>query len=319
MPHRALVVGDLMLDVFSEGHAGRLSPEAPVPVVLQSTRVYTPGGAGNAAANLAALGDEVTLVAAVGDDPEGLRLRAGLNAAGVKDQALITGNGPTTCKHRVIANGQQVVRLDVEQPAEPELTAACLDQVRRSIGAVDVVLISDYAKGLCTPEVCAEVVRLARALRIPVVVDPKGVDYSRYRGAKLITPNLAELNQATPANLSTLQQKALALVDSLGSAVLVTRSADGMSLFDGHFPELHLPTQARTVLDVTGAGDTVASIVGALLGRGLPLKDACRVANACAGVVVGRRGTSPITSGELLEVWEAELPTEAGVKIPAKS
>lgn len=308
-PRRALVLGDLMLDVVTEGEANRLSPEAPVPVVLQNRRHHTAGGAGNAAANLAMLGDQVTLVASVGPDAEGEQLRTALTGLGVLTCGLVTGTGPTICKHRVVANGQQLVRLDVEdaQLCGPETIEACLEQVRTALGSVDVVLISDYAKGVCTPQLCAEVIRMAQIAGTPVVVDPKGTDYQRYRGATLITPNLEELRRATPASLATLQDRALHLVAALGSAVLVTRSAEGMSLFDGHAPQMHLPTQARTVYDVTGAGDTVASVIAAFLARGMNLDRACRIANACAGVVVGRRGTSPITREELTAIW-AGLP-----------
>ncbi|MBT0769462.1 bifunctional hydroxymethylpyrimidine kinase/phosphomethylpyrimidine kinase [Kineosporia sp. J2-2] len=305
-PRRALVVGDVMLDVFTEGQASRLSPEAPVPVVLQDRRSCTAGGAGNAAVNLAMLGDEVCLVAAVGADAEGELVRESLAGRGVDVSGLHTGPGPTTSKHRVVARGQQLVRLDVEDPSliDDDVRRACLDEVRARVESVDVVMISDYAKGMCRAELCSEVIRIANIAGVPVVVDPKGTDYGRYRGATLITPNLDELAAATGEHHTTLHDRARELVDLLGCAVLVTRSAEGMSLFDGFSPEVHLPTQARTVYDVTGAGDTVASVIAAFLARGLSLDRACAVANACAGVVVGRRGTSPITREELLEAWD---------------
>ncbi|GAB3248453.1 bifunctional heptose 7-phosphate kinase/heptose 1-phosphate adenyltransferase [Kineosporia babensis] len=314
-PRRALVVGDLMLDTFTEGEASRLSPEAPVPIVLERNRTHTPGGAGNAAMNLAALGESVSLVGAVGPDTAGERLRDLLTAGGVDCSAVVIGEGPTTSKHRILAGGQQLLRLDQEPPAtvRPELVRGCLNQVRRQIEAADIVLLSDYAKGLCNAYLCAEVIRMAAAAEIPIVVDPKGTHYRRYRGATLITPNLGELRRATPKG--SLQEQALGLVRHLGCAVLVTRGAEGMSLFDGRSAEFHLPAQALEVADVTGAGDTVAAVVAACLARGLDLRQACQIANAGAGIVVGRRGTTPITreeltaTGNLMSRNETELET----------
>jgi rfaE bifunctional protein kinase chain/domain len=305
MRKRALVVGDLMLDVFTQGEASRLSPEAPVPVVLQQQCRRAAGGAGNAAANLALLGDHVSVVAAVGNDQEGRQLRSILDGHGVDTSAVLMAPGTTPQKHRVVANGQHLVRLDVEDPelVSPEVAAACAEQARKLVSSVDVVLISDYGKGICTPDLCAEVIHQAGIAGVPVVVDPKGTNYERYRGAAVITPNLAELYVATGAG--PVQQRARSLAHSLASAVLVTRGADGMSLFTAEGPELHLPTQAKTVRDVTGAGDTVASVLAAGLAREISLGEVCRIANACAGVTVGQLGTAPITKSALRKIGDA--------------
>lgn len=299
---RALVVGDVMLDVFTEGEASRLSPEAPVPVVRRTRRRVTCGGAGNSAANIAAAGDRVALVGVVGADVEGDELIRELQAHGIDVDGVVTVATPTTSKHRVLANGQQLVRLDVEsEPALPEdVEQACLDACRRVIDEVDVVLISDYAKGVCTPRLCGELIEMTQLRNLPVVVDPKGVDFARYRGATLITPNVQELRVSARRPGQLIEVMAEDLRQELAASVLLTRSADGMSLFQHGEPAVHLPTEARDVFDVTGAGDTVASMVAVLLARGWALEPACRLANRCAGIVVGRVGTSPITRDEFL-------------------
>ncbi len=300
---RVLVVGDLMVDVLSEGEVHRLSPEAPAPVVLQRNRSHTPGGAGNAAMNLAGLGETVLLMAAVGNDAEGVLVKDLLADHGVDTRSVMVTSSVTTQKHRVMAGGRQLVRLDVE--GDPPNMA--LESVRDLVRSVDVVLLSDYAKGVCTAELCREVIAGAQNAGIPVVVDPKGADYERYRGASLITPNLGELRAATHS--SSMEDQARELVNRLACAVLVTRGADGMTLFDGQAPPYHLPAQAPIVCDVTGAGDTVAAVMAACLARQMPIRQACQVANVCAGVVVGRRGTSTISLDELtLPVRDAGWP-----------
>ena len=328
---RALVVGDVMLDVVTEGPVLRLSPEAAVPVVLQQQRRHTAGGAGNAAMNLAELGDSVSVIAVVGDDLEGCTLRSLLDDHGVDTAALVTTPGATTVKHRVVSDGRHLLRLDAEDPSlvGPDVVNACREQVRRLVPSVDVVLISDYAKGVCAPDVCEEVIGQARRAGIPVVVDPKGADYLRYRGATVITPNLDELAKVTVRG--SVPERALDLMNRLVCAVLVTQGADGMSLFTAEgSPPAHLATQARTVLDVTGAGDTVASVLAACLARGISMDDACRIANACAGVVVERPGTTCIGREEWLSIGDVALksstasatraiPLESGAANPERS
>ena len=302
---KVLVLGDVMLDEYVHGRVRRISPEAPVPVLDLDGRRWHPGGAANVAVNLAALGAEVMLAGILGPDPSGNRLRASLAGRGVSTDHLLTlDHCRTTTKTRVVCGAHQIVRIDDEQP----LSLSCAQQALLAKHIVDAArhasacVISDYGKGVATPALCRVVVAAAAARGIPVVVDPKGTDFTRYRGATLVTPNLPEaLAAAGCANAprASLDSVARTLFQACPAALLITRGADGMSLFDRGAPPLHLPAQARHVYDVTGAGDTVVATVALGLAAGLPLPFACRLGNLAAGIVVGEPGAAAISLAQL--------------------
>jgi D-beta-D-heptose 7-phosphate kinase/D-beta-D-heptose 1-phosphate adenosyltransferase len=303
---RVLVVGDVMLDQNLWGRVRRISPEAPVPVVELERETAEPGGAANNAANAAAVGARVLLAGVVGDDVEGARLRALLAARGVNAGGLVTEGGrPTTTKTRVVAHSQQVVRVDRERTDDvaPASEAALLQWVAAQMPQVEACIVSDYAKGVVTASLAQGVIAAARAAGVPVVVDPKGTAYARYRGAAVVTPNLHEAELA--AGRSARGDVELAeLVSQLseelgGSALLVTRGAAGMSLFVPGAEVVHVRSVAHQVYDVTGAGDTAITFLALALAAGAPLADAMRLANRAAGVVVGKVGTATVTLDEL--------------------
>lgn len=295
---RVLVVGDAMLDRYWFGQVERISPEAPVPVVRVQREEVRLGGAANVALNVQSLGAACTLLTVVGDDAPGAELRHLLERQGV---AAVLGTDPqlsTVVKLRVIGRSQQLIRIDFENRPDHEVLLAMLADYERLLPTVDLVLLSDYGKGGLTH--VARMIELARAAGRPVLVDPKGSDFSRYAGATAITPNRSELAQVVGAwsSEAELERKAQALRRDLGiDGLLLTRSEEGISLFDeGH---LRLPTQAREVYDVTGAGDTVIGALAALMAAGLPLREAARHANRAAGIVVSRFGTAAVTLAEL--------------------
>ncbi len=296
---RVLVVGDAMLDRYWFGAVDRISPEAPVPVVRVNREEERLGGAANVAMNVTRLGAQCTLLTVVGDDPAGQRLRELLAEQGVATVVGTDAQLRTVVKLRVIGRSQQLLRVDFENQPDHEVLQQMLADYRRLLGQHDVVLLSDYGKGGLTH--VGEMIELARAAGKPVLVDPKGSDFSRYAGATAITPNRAELAAVVGAwhGEADLASRSTALRASLGlAALLVTRSEEGISLFDdaGH---LHLPTTAREVFDVTGAGDTVIASLAALLACGMPLREAAAQANRAAGIVVSRFGTAAVTLAEL--------------------
>ena len=302
---RALVVGDVMLDEYVWGQVNRISPEAPVPVVDVRTRTYVPGGAANVAAGIAALGGRPLVGGVVGEDAAAAQLRGALGERGLELDGLVTvGGRSTTTKTRVIAHSQQVVRADVEERRPvPEEAAADLRRWAESrLERADVVVVSDYAKGVVSAEFAQGVIEAAREAEKPVVVDPKGSDYSKYRGATVLTPNIADAKRAANiapdsyAELSDVARLLAAVVPS--SALLITRGSEGMSLIS-ESTSLDVQASAKDVYDVTGAGDTVVAALAVGLGSGLPLEDAVRLANAAAGVVVGKVGTATTTLAEL--------------------
>lgn len=307
---RLLVVGDVMLDEYLAGDVRRVCPEAPVPVVEVNSRWHVPGGAANAAANAAALGGKVTLGGVTGDDAAAGQLAQALRIAGVEPTGLIANpSRPTTVKLRVLARGQQVVRADTESTAPiegkpAELLAAWAERV---VAEVDAVLLSDYGKGVLANGIVPRVIEAARRAGRPVVVDPKGTDFWRYRGATVLKPNLGELGDLTGRRVRDLAGIVAAgswLAEQLpGTAVLVTRGPDGMTMFRpdiGHLSIAADPT--RQVFDVTGAGDTAAATLALALGAGLSVETAARLANAAAGVAVSKAGTAVVTPDELLAV-----------------
>lgn len=313
---RLLVVGDVMLDEYLSGDARRVCPEAPVPVVETDRRWVVPGGAANAAANVAALGGRPILGGAVGDDPSAEELGRASRTAGVDPAGLvIDSTRPTTSKLRVLARGQQVIRVDRESTAL--LPAGPAEQLagwaERIAGTVEAVLVSDYGKGVLGDGLAPRVIAAARRAGRPVVVDPKGRDAGRYRGATLIKPNQSELADLTGRSTGTaagLFDAGQRLADDLvGTTILVTRGAEGMAVFRAGRSPLNLPAgPARRVFDVTGAGDTAAAALVLTLAAGLDIGTAARVANAAAGVVVEKVGTAMATPDELLAALMERAP-----------
>ncbi len=297
--HRVLVVGDAMLDRYWFGAVERISPEAPVPVVRISREEERPGGAANVAMNVKVLGAACTLLTVVGNDAAGRRLCELLAEHGVSTVAGTDAQLNTVVKLRVIGRSQQLLRIDFENQPDHEVLQLMLADYERLLPEHDVVLLSDYGKGGLTH--VARMIELARQADKPVLVDPKGGDFSRYAGATAITPNRSELAQVVGQwqGEDDLLQRAEGLRQRLGvQALLVTRSEEGISLFDaeGHF---RLPTEAREVFDVTGAGDTVIGTLAALLACGLPMRGAAALANRAAGIVVSRFGTAAVSHAEL--------------------
>jgi len=297
---RVLVVGDAMLDRYWVGEVERISPEAPVPIVRIDHEEERAGGAANVARNAAALGARTTLLSVVGADEAGSRLEALLKRERVTPQLHHDRGIKTTVKLRVIAGRkQQLLRVDFETAPTHEVLASKLRDFERLLAGVDAVILSDYGKGGLTHIV--KMIAMARRAGKPVLVDPKGQDYTRYRGATLITPNRSEFRQVAGAwkGEQDLAQRAQKLRRELAlKAVLVTRGEDGMTLFqDG--ARFHVKTQAREVSDVSGAGDTVIATLAVALAGGAGLKDAVRLANRAAGIVVGKFGTAVVTPKEL--------------------
>ncbi|MBF0156949.1 MAG: D-glycero-beta-D-manno-heptose-7-phosphate kinase [Magnetococcales bacterium] len=321
-----LVVGDLMLDQYHWGSVGRISPEAPVPVVLLEKSTESAGGAANVAFNLANLGLKVELAGLVGDDVEGRRLGGILTTAGVGSEALVKSRlRPTITKTRVIGGHQQMLRLDRESlltlsPGEEDsLLQAIARLLERRPPAV--IVLSDYAKGVLSERVCQRLIALGRQLRIPVLVDPKGRDFEKYRHATALSPNRQELLAAlpgageTPLSLERLVAAGDALRDRLGLDFLaVTLSEQGIALIEANGSR-HLPAMAREVFDVSGAGDTVIATLAAGLAAGLSRMDALHLANLAAGIVVGKVGTTPITLGELALLTADGESREPGGKV----
>jgi D-glycero-beta-D-manno-heptose-7-phosphate kinase len=296
---RVLVVGDAMLDRYWFGAVDRISPEAPVPVVRVTREEERLGGAANVALNVKTLGAQATLLTVVGADDAARKLRQLLAQHGV---ATLLGEDPqlyTIVKLRVIGRAQQLIRVDFENQPDHEVLHSMLSDYERALPLHDAVLFSDYGKGGLTH--IPRMIELARAAGKPVLVDPKGSDYSRYAGATVVTPNRAELAQVVGhwSSEAQLHERAQALRVQHGlDALLLTRSEEGMSLFDaaGH---TQVPAQAREVFDVTGAGDTVIATLAAMLACGLSLREAMEYANRAGGIVVGKFGTASVDYKEL--------------------
>ena len=298
---RVLVVGDAMLDRYWYGEVDRISPEAPVPIVKIDPQKEDerPGGAANVACNAAALGAQVTLLSVVGMDEPGSRLETLLQRRGVHAQLHHDRSIRTTVKLRVVARHQQLLRVDFETPPSHEVLASKLRDFGRMLGQVDVVILSDYGKGGLKN--IAEMISMARRAGKMVLVDPKGEDYSRYRGATLITPNRSEFRQVAGSwkSENELTGRAQQLRRKLeAKALLITRGDEGMTLFQdvGRF---HVAAQAREVFDVSGAGDTVIATLGVALASGMRMKEAVKLANRAGGIVVGKLGTAVVTPKEL--------------------
>ena len=298
---RVLVVGDVMLDRYWYGDVSRISPEAPVPVVLvnEQKEELRLGGAANVAHNCASLGAQTHLLSVVGNDDSGRALSRLLTEKRVKADLHRDRSIRTTEKLRVIGRQQQLLRLDFERSPSREVLASKLTQYKTALPDCDVVILSDYGKGGMTH--IRQMIQLARRAKKRVLVDPKGDDYSRYRGASVITPNRAELREVvgTWSDDKDLAQRAEALRRKLGlEALLVTRGDEGMTLFrPGR--KVHIDTEAREVFDVTGAGDTVIATLAVMLAAGANMEAAVKTANRAAGIVVGKLGTAVATYEEL--------------------
>jgi len=295
---RVLVIGDVMLDRYVYGDVSRISPEAPVPVCRVTDETAMLGGAGNVVRNLAALGASVEFVAAIGHDEAGTEIRRLLvEIAGVRADLVVTAGRPTTVKTRYFAGIQQLLRADREatEPLAGATVDAIVANAAAALAGTDVVVLSDYGKGVLAGPLAGRLIAAAAKAGRPVIVDPKGDDFARYRGASVITPNRRELAEATRMKAATddeVTAAARAVIAQCGvGTVLCTRSAEGMTLVTGESAD-HLPAEARAVFDVSGAGDTVVATVAAALGAGMALVDAARLANVAAGIVVGKVGTA---------------------------
>lgn len=296
---RLLVVGDVMLDRYWFGDTNRISPEAPVPVVQVGKIDERLGGAANVARNVAALGAKTMILGVIGDDEAGRRVTDLLKSSGVNSQLEIDSKVPTTVKLRVIARQQQLIRLDFEETPSEAALAHKLERYEKLVGDADVVILSDYGKGALGQVTL--MIEQARAQKKMILVDPKGDDYAKYRGATVLTPNRSELRQVVGKWTSEddLTKRAQDLRKSLNlEALLLTRSEEGMSLFTDAGVS-HVKAQAREVFDVSGAGDTVIGTLAVALAAGWPLERAMALANRAGGIVVGKLGTATVTSEEL--------------------
>jgi len=306
-----LCVGDVMLDRFVYGTMERISPEAPVPVLRLIRTREMAGGVGNVASNILSLGGRAVLVGLVGEDAPGASLAAIVATQGCVTDGLVPSSArPTICKTRFIAANQQVVRADEESllPLQPDEEQALIVAIDRHIGAAQVLVLSDYGKGVCAPAVLAHAIGAARRLGIPVFVDPKSNDFSRYQGATCITPNARELAAAAglPADDEAEVVRAARQVmrQAGAAAILATRSDKGMVLVERDGAVLSVPARAREVFDVSGAGDTVIAAMALAHGGGYSLSRAMRIANAAAGVVVGKLGTATADIVEVMQELE---------------
>ena len=302
---RIAVIGDAMLDVYLTGDVERVSPEAPVPVVRVRGRTYALGGAANVAQNVVAIGATCDLVAAVGDDSAGATLRNMLEVLGAGHESLVTIDRCTTQKTRIIARSQQLVRVDEEddQDLAGVQVSTLIARVRAAIDVADAVILEDYNKGVLTPEVIRKVLEFAAARSLPVVVDPKYRNFFLYRGATIFKPNRRELEAALGAALDVDHPQTLpATLTRLGvDNLLLTLGERGMVLFSQHGEIARIPTVARQVYDVVGAGDTVTAYLAGVLAAGGTPVEAAAIANIAAGIEVGKLGAATVTSEEVLQ------------------
>lgn len=305
LPHfrgRVTVIGDVMLDRYWYGTSTRISPEAPVPVVNVNRYEERAGGAANVAINLTSLSVNCNLVGIVGQDDPGECLTELLKEKNIDTKFVVCPDLPTITKLRVISRHQQLIRIDFEKGYDDIDQGHILVTLRQALRESDVLICSDYGKGALSS--VQSMIKTAQLKRVPVLIDPKGTDFSRYQGANLLTPNMSEF-EAVVGHVRDnfdLERKALGLIRELNlEALLITRSEDGMSLIIPNKQPLHIPTSAREVYDVTGAGDTVIATIAACIASGTTLTEACIIANHAAGIVVGKFGTSTVTAKELAE------------------
>ncbi len=304
---RVLVVGDLMLDRYIRGGCSRISPEAPVPVVRVSAENHIPGGAGNVVSNLAALGAAVSVVGVIGDDDSGRRLLEHFTSQGAAVGGIVhDANRHTTEKCRVVADRQQVVRFDRETvaPLSAATESGLLKALDAALETAQALILSDYGKGVIAPKMLARAIAKAKRKGIPVTVDPKPEHFRRYRGVTTVTPNTSEawacMHRPPKPGQDAITALGKDIIKTLKSkSALITRGPDGMSLFEAGGKVTHIPTVAREVFDVSGAGDTVISTFTLALAAGASLKTAALLANQAAGIVVGKLGTATTDAAEL--------------------
>ncbi|MDA3946833.1 MAG: D-glycero-beta-D-manno-heptose-7-phosphate kinase [Helicobacteraceae bacterium] len=306
-----LVIGDLMIDHYLWGSAERISPEAPVQVVDIAKESSVLGGAGNVINNLISLGATVNVASVVGDDEIAKELTIMLKSIGVKTEGLITESGrKTSKKSRVIAANQQILRYDNE--SKETISSASVEKIinaiEKDLFVTDMIILSDYGKGVISEELAQAVIALAKKKSIKVLVDPKGTDYSKYRGAHMLTPNKKEASEATHINIvddASLEKALLSLKEQCGlERSMITLSEDGIAIYDGEVKRF--PTVAQEVFDVTGAGDTVIASIAFALSAGLSIEETARFSNLAAGVVVGKIGSATVTLDEI-EAYESKL------------
>lgn len=311
---RLLVFGDVMLDTWIHGHVERISPEAPIPVLRIDRRRDMLGGAGNVARNIAALGGTAVLIGLIGEDYAGHAVGRLIGETGgaIEDALVVSQATPTTHKTRYLAAGQQMLRVDEEVavPAEDALAGRLLDGFQAALDRIDAVILSDYAKGCLTDRLLATAIDAARSRGKPVIADPKSRDFGRYRQVTVLTPNRLEAQVATGIDCiddaATERAGREALAACAAEAVLITRGPDGLSVIPRDGPATHVPSRARAVFDVSGAGDTLAATLALALASALPLERAAQVANTAAGVVVGKPGTATLSLRELRDALQEE-------------
>lgn len=309
-----VIVGDLMLDRYWHGNTSRISPEAPVPVVHVGEIEERPGGAGNVALNITAVGGQATVLGLIGEDEAGAQLTKILRQAGVDCQLTSLNGKPTITKLRVMSRHQQLIRLDFEDGFADEHVAGLPDALATAAAQAGAIILSDYGKG--TLSQIQNLIVAAKQANRPVLIDPKGTDFARYRGATLLTPNMTEFEAVVGKcrNDAEIEAKGTQLMQSLElDALLVTRSERGMTLLQKGQAPIHLPTQAQEVFDVTGAGDTVISVLAASLAAGETLAHATALANLAAGIVVSKLGTATASPQELVEALHEEQRIEGGI------
>jgi D-beta-D-heptose 7-phosphate kinase/D-beta-D-heptose 1-phosphate adenosyltransferase len=304
---RVLVLGDVMLDRFVYGVAERISPEAPIPVVSVERTLDMPGGAANVARNVSALGAQCALLGIVGEDSSADQLRTQLALSPAIRVHLISDPArPTTLKTRYVADGQQIVRADWErkEALSVEVARQLLAQFAEAINDADIVVLSDYAKGVLSEFVIREAILIAQQRTKPIIVDPKSKNLSRYAGATVLTPNRLELQGACGieclSDAQVTQGAGLVLEQGICGALVVTRGKEGMSVIESDGTVVHLPTEARQVYDVSGAGDTVIATLALGMAAGGEIVESAALANMAAGIVVGKRGTATVTPGEIM-------------------
>lgn len=311
---KVLVLGDVMLDRYWFGATERISPEAPVPVVKVQQNEERAGGAANVAMNIASLNVPVTLHGLIGQDDAGRALDKLLGEHRIQNHCVAISSHPTITKLRILSRHQQLLRLDFEEGFHNVDSQPLLVKLADEITAYGALILSDYGKG--TLDSVQQMIQIARKANVPVLIDPKGTDFERYRGATLLTPNMSEFEAVVGKcqNEEEIVAKGLKMIaDFELSALLVTRSEKGMTLLRPNQDAFHLPTQAKEVYDVTGAGDTVISVLATAIADGRALEEACYLANAAAGVVVGKLGTSTITPVELEQAIHQRTETGFGV------
>jgi D-beta-D-heptose 7-phosphate kinase/D-beta-D-heptose 1-phosphate adenosyltransferase len=303
-PFRAVVLGDFFVDTYTTGHVKRISPEAPVQVLEVIKQESKPGGAGNAAKNIATMDADVFLIGRIGDDAAGRQLHAQLNEGTLSATGLlIQPSYATPVKNRLIAGGQQLLRVDCETtpPLDPALEPFVIEQLRMHIPKAHVAAVSDYGKGFLTQSVLTAAIEIAKEARVPIIVDPKGIDFTKYRGATILKPNLSEAYAASKLSSSaTLDEVASTLLDlTQVDKLLITRSEAGISLYESNGKRSDFPVRSKEVKDVTGAGDTVLATLSLSLANGLDMANAIQLANIAAGIAIERFGCVQVTLPEI--------------------